>query len=233
MNTNLSRILLLVVYGGTGITALAYEVLWTRMLSLMFGISIFGVVLTVAAFMAGLGAGSLLAAGRFHRYTSRHALLLLALLEGIVAMYALLLPVCMPWIDQALLAAGQGLSLQAWQGMQSVALLLLLFPAAMAMGFAFPMALRAAEGIGLSLASMYGINAIGGACGAILPLFLLPLFGWQTGLWSVAILGLGLAALAAGLGLSQQEGSLHAQPGHRSRPVWMDLFAYAGVGAAA
>jgi len=53
------RILLLLVYGGTGITALAYEILWTRMLSLLFGISIFGVVLTVTAFMAGLGAGSL------------------------------------------------------------------------------------------------------------------------------------------------------------------------------
>ncbi len=233
MNINLSRILLLVVYGGTGITALAYEVLWTRMLSLMFGISIFGVVLTVAAFMAGLGAGSLLAAGRFHRYSSKQALMLLALLEGIVAIYALLLPVCMPWIDQALLAVGQGLSLHAWQGMQSLALLLLLFPAAMAMGFAFPMALRAAEGIGLSLASMYGMNAMGGACGAVLPLLLLPLFGWQTGLWSVAALGLCLAALAAGLGACQKDAALLTQPVKGPRPAWADLLAYAGVGAAA
>jgi hypothetical protein len=37
----------------SGFTSLAYEVLWSRMLSMQFGVSIFGVVLTVAAFMIG------------------------------------------------------------------------------------------------------------------------------------------------------------------------------------
>lgn len=52
--------LLLILYTCSGVTALAYEVLWTRMLSLLFGTSIIGVVVTVAAFMLGLGLGSLL-----------------------------------------------------------------------------------------------------------------------------------------------------------------------------
>jgi len=30
--------MLLAIYAGSGMTALAYEVLWTRMLSLMFGV---------------------------------------------------------------------------------------------------------------------------------------------------------------------------------------------------
>jgi len=52
--------LLLILYGISGLVALAYEVLWMRMLSLQFGVSNFGVVITVSAFMFGLGLGSIL-----------------------------------------------------------------------------------------------------------------------------------------------------------------------------
>ena len=42
----------------SGITALIYEVVWTRMLSLVFGHTVFSVSVVLAAFMAGLGFGS-------------------------------------------------------------------------------------------------------------------------------------------------------------------------------
>ena len=51
--------LVVILYCFSGLTGLAYEVLWSRMLSMQFGVSIFGVVLTVTAFMLGLGLGSL------------------------------------------------------------------------------------------------------------------------------------------------------------------------------
>ena len=47
-----------------GLCALAYEVLWARMLALQFGVSTFAAIVTVAAFMLGLAAGSGLMAGR-------------------------------------------------------------------------------------------------------------------------------------------------------------------------
>jgi len=244
-----SRILLLLIYGGTGITALAYEILWTRMLSLLFGISIFGVVLTVTAFMAGLGAGSLAGAARSQRISAASALGWLALLESGIAGYALLLPYLMPWLDSGLLRIGGSFNLGTWQSMQGLALMLLLFPAAFAMGYAFPLALRAAGSLGLSLGSMYGINALGGALGAVLPLLLLPAFGWSLALLAVASFGLLLAALAALLARrlsAQASGSLaqaaSSQPdinpdksphGHSQRPHAADLLAYAGIGAAA
>ncbi|HKI61088.1 MAG TPA: fused MFS/spermidine synthase [Mariprofundaceae bacterium] len=230
---NWPRGILLLVYGGTGVTALAYEVLWTRMLSLMFGISIFGVVLTVTAFMAGLGAGSMLGARLYGRYDSRQALLLLAALEAAIALYALILPVCMPWLDQLLLAAGAGMPLAKWQALQALSALLLLMPAALAMGFAFPMALRAAESLSLSLSSMYGINAVGGAIGALLPLLLLPLLGWRTGLWGVAGLGLFLSGLAVVLASHVKKASAQEAGTNTGLPPWLDLLAYAGIGAAA
>ena len=42
----------------SGITALIYEVVWTRMLTLAFGHTVFSVSIVLASFMAGLGFGS-------------------------------------------------------------------------------------------------------------------------------------------------------------------------------
>ena len=44
----------------SGITALTYEIVWTRMLTLVFGHTVFSVSVVLAAFMAGLGLGSYL-----------------------------------------------------------------------------------------------------------------------------------------------------------------------------
>ncbi|MDQ7000070.1 MAG: fused MFS/spermidine synthase [Mariprofundus sp.] len=224
---------LLALYGATGVTALAYEVLWTRMLSLMFGISIFGAVFTVTAFMAGLGVGSFVFTGRGVGKPARAALALLALLEGGIALYALALPLLMPWLDGFLLNLGSSLSVSGWQSLQGAAVLLMLFPAALAMGMAFPLALRAAASLHISLASMYGINAIGGATGAILPLLLLPILGWRESLWWVALTGLLLALCAWLLSRHLIDEAIHHQPEQVRRPPWSDLFAYAGIGAAA
>ena len=45
----------------SGITALIYEIVWTRMLTLVFGHTVFSVSVVLAAFMAGLGLGSYIA----------------------------------------------------------------------------------------------------------------------------------------------------------------------------
>lgn len=228
---------MLLIYGGTGVTALAYEILWTRMLSLLFGISIFGVVLTVSSFMAGLGAGSILGARSTQGFSAARSLALLAGLEGGIALYALLLPIIMPWLDAGLLGIGGTLSIVTWQAMQGLMLMLLLFPAAMAMGYAFPLALRGAGSLGISLGGMYGINALGGALGAVLPLLLLPVFGWRDALSCVAALGLLLAALAWFLSLKLSTSNAGSRPAakaqERHRPASGDLLAYAGIGAAA
>src|ERR1700693_4934138 len=79
-----------ILYCLSGLTSLAFEVLWARMLSMQFGVSIFGVVLTVAAFMIGLGLGSL-AGVRWARLCNK-PLALFAVLEISISLYAFLLP---------------------------------------------------------------------------------------------------------------------------------------------
>ncbi|MDC1122510.1 fused MFS/spermidine synthase [Nitrospinaceae bacterium] len=48
------------LFFASGITALIYEIVWTRMLTLVFGHTVFSVSVVLAAFMAGLGLGSYL-----------------------------------------------------------------------------------------------------------------------------------------------------------------------------
>jgi len=95
-----SAVALIVIYLLSGVTALAYEVLWVRMLSLQFGVSIFGVVATAVAFMAGLGTGSLYGAKKQPRLSA--PVTLFAVLELGIASYALLLPTLLRYSDDVL-----------------------------------------------------------------------------------------------------------------------------------
>ncbi len=182
---------LTLLYGGSGLISLAYEVLWARMLSLQFGVSVFGVVVTVAAFMTGLGLGSLALAGRAARL--QHPLRLLALLEGGVAVFALMLPWIIQWTGPGIDAAASRLSPGSWHALMAGASFLLLTLPASAMGAGFPLILQALAHSRQALGRLYGINTLGAVLGALLPLVLLPTLGWGLALRSVAVLGLLLA----------------------------------------
>ena len=90
-------LILISLYLISGAASLCYEILWTRMLSLQFGVSIFGVVATVTAYMAGLGAGSFIGA-HWSRKTTR-PLRLFALIEFSIAIAALLIPILFQFLD--------------------------------------------------------------------------------------------------------------------------------------
>lgn len=222
-----------VLYFFSGALGLAYQVLWARMLSLQFGVSIFGVVITAAAFMLGLGLGALVGA-RVARMASR-PLRLFAIIELSVALYAIVLPFVMRFVDSGATALA-GDSLTTWYALQLAAALLLITLPALAMGIGFPLVLRALANSRLSLAWVYGLNTCGGAVGALVPLLLLPLLGWALGIWAVALVGLLLAACA--WWISRHIGEQAAVPGgvksdhHLVLPI-PALLAYAGVGAGA
>lgn len=222
---------LLALYGLCGMVSVAYEVLWARMLSLQFGVSVFAVVLTVAVFMAGLGAGSLFAARRVS--TIRKPLLLLAALEGGIAVFALLLPLILSATSAWIEGAAAQLSLFQWYGLIAGAAFCLLLLPAIAMGAGFPLILAALGNRPERLGQVYGLNALGAACGALLPLWLLPELGW---VWATRVIaGIGILVAITLLLLS----SRHSNAGTSAkesvaaiRPRLIFLFAYAGIGAA-
>jgi len=223
---------LISLYLISGAASLSYEILWVRMLSLQFGVSIFGVVATVAAYMAGLGLGSFLGM-RWSRMT-RRPLRLFALLEFSVAITALLIPLLFQFLDSQLASLAGSLDYSNWLALQIVVVILVLMVPALAMGAGFPLILRAVQNTRITLGGIYGINALGGALGALLPLWLLPNMGWLSSLRAVAVLGCVVGGVALWLSWRFESGKrvLPPQP-VLQRPATKWLLIYAGIGAGA
>jgi spermidine synthase len=224
-------LILISLYLISGAASLCYEILWVRMLSLQFGVSIFGVVATVTAYMAGLGAGSFLGA-HWSRKTTR-PLRLFALLEFSIAVAALLIPVLFQFLDSQFALLAASVSYSAWLGLQIVVVTLVLMVPALAMGAGFPLILSAVQNTRITLGGIYGINALGGAMGALLPLWLLPNLGWLSSLRAVAMLGFVVAVVALFLSWrNESRGQTSSEPVIQ-RPALKWLWIYAGIGAAA
>lgn len=218
------------LYFVSGAASLAYEVLWARMLSVQFGVSIFGAVVTVCAFMAGLGAGSLL--GTRVRARVRHPLCCFAMLELGVGLFALLMPVVAQALSEELSALAQDVSVTAWVTLQLVAAFFLLLIPALALGVGFPLLLAATSGTGTSLSRIYGFNALGGVAGALLPLGLLPALGWLATAQCFAVAGIVISVVAFLLAV-RLTAPTNSSTTVLTIPPKAILLMYAGVGMAA
>ncbi len=225
---HISRLLLL-CYGLAGVTALGYEVLWSRMLGVLLGATNVAVAITVSTFMLGLGLGSLGGAVMARRATVARCLAVLAMVEAMVACYALSLP----WLLLHVLDASSWLQHGRFAFSYGMAIFLLLLPSLL-LGLAFPMAVRAGESLAQPLHRLYGWNAAGGVAGALLPLLLLPVLGWAHALQSLAAMGLLLAVALAALARRchatppASANTLAAQP---PSPKMLLMYALIGAGA--
>src|SRR5829696_7091384 len=81
----------------SGATGLIYEVLWARMLGLVFGATTLAVSTVLAAFMGGLALGSAIAGKLASRI--KRPLATYGWMEIGIAVYALLVPFLFKWID--------------------------------------------------------------------------------------------------------------------------------------
>ncbi len=161
---------ILIVIGLSGFCALGAEVVWTRLLSLLLGGTVYTFSIILAVFLAGLalgsGAGSLLARGR----TSPRTLLASCqlLLTAAVAWAAYAVAVSLPrWPVNPTIASSVGPVFQ----IDLVRALWAVFPAALLWGASFPLALAAVAGPGRdpgrSVAKVYAANTLGAILGAV------------------------------------------------------------------
>ena len=222
---------LVCLYLISGAASLSYEILWTRMLSLQFGVSIFGVVVTVTAYMAGLGMGSFL--GIYWSRSTSRPLRLFAIIELFVAVTALSLPALFQLVDTQFAIIAGNTSYSGWIALQIVMVTLVLMIPAIAMGAGFPLILSAVRGAKVSLGSIYGINALGGAFGALLPLWLLPALGWLSSLRAVASVSFVVAGILFLLSWRFESVQKKAITTPLVRPPTKWLLVYAGIGASA
>lgn len=218
------------LYFVSGTASLAYEVLWARMLSVQFGVSIFGAIVTICSFMVGLGAGSVL--GTRVSGHLLHPLRYFAMLELSVGVFALLMPFIANAASSALSTLAPNVSLTVWFALQLAAAFGVLLAPALAMGAGFPLLLAAVRDTGVSLGRVYGFNALGGVIGALLPLGLLPALGWLTSAQVFAAAGI-VISLVAFMLAARQTAIISRPKLVLTLPPKSMLLMYAGIGAAA
>lgn len=184
----------------SGATGLVYEVLWTRMLGLVFGHTIFAITTVLTAFMAGLGLGSLLFGRIADRYP--YPLALYGILEAGIGASCLLIPLLLPTVESLYLALSGALHLSFWAfslAQFAMILVLLLIPTTL-MGATLPILSRffvtdegtLAKRVGL----LYALNTFGAVLGTALAGYvLLPNFGMRGTLYLAATVNIGIGAL--------------------------------------
>jgi spermidine synthase len=162
-----------VVFTIAGAPALLYQVSWQRVLSLYFGVDIYSTAVTVAAFMAGLGLGSMVG-GRFAD-RARHPARVYAVIETALGLFGALSLTLFSIVGKSL--AGQPLGVVA-----TASFALLVIPT-MLMGMTLPFMskiLVTDRFIGTPIARLYGLNTLGAAVGALIAsYYLVGRFGLQ------------------------------------------------------
>lgn len=189
----------LLCYALSGFAALAYEVVLTRVLILVYGSSVYSFSVVLTGFLIGIGVGSLLGARWIDRATDLSLAIgaLQALIGGGILITTPLYD-RLPELFLAVFRATKG----EWAGLVSlefaVTLGLLLIPTT-AMGAMFPAASRVAAlrtaGLARAVGNAYSVNAAGSVLGAFAGGFLLiPWLGLQRSLLVLAVVNLGMAA---------------------------------------
>ena len=183
--------------GLSGLTALGAEVVWTRLLSVMLGATVYTFSIIVAVFLAGLGIGSGLASLVVRQMKNPCAALGLCqlLLAAAIAWTAYTLADALPnWPIDPLLAKSALFNFQV----DIMRCMWAVFPAACLWGASFPFALSAAaersDDSATLVGRVYAANTAGGIVGALaFSIVLIPWIGTQ----NCQRLLLALAAMSA------------------------------------
>ncbi len=217
--------LLFLLFLASGATSLAYEILWTKRLTLAIGASILPVSAVVSSFMGGMAVGAFFIGRRIDRIGS--PLRIYALLEFGIAAWALvflpLLDLLTPVYTRVQLAAGFTGPLHGF--LLFLLAFLPLLPPAILMGGTLPALVSHFErgrghvaGIGVSTGRLYGVNTLGAVFGSLVTGFVLigALGLFRTNLTAVFVT---CAVALAALLLSRERASMKEAAHQADRPV--------------
>lgn len=180
----------------SGLAALVYQVIWTRLLGLALGTTTESIATVLGVFFGGMALGNLVAARRLSRID--RPLRVYALLELAIGLFALGSLPLLRGLDHlyASLAAQHGPVLTA--ALRLLAAAIVLLPPTMAMGATLPVVARglvAEDGaLGRWSAILYAANTFGAVLGAYLSGFwLLPELGLGRSIFAAASVNVGVA----------------------------------------
>ena len=222
------RVLVLLTFFISGLAALIFELVWTRLLLLSMGTTATAVGIVLGAFMSGMALGSALSG--YPRLEKLNPVLTFAALEAFIGIYALASPTILGAVGSV-----SGQELRFFLAIVS------LLPATVAMGASLPVLVRAlsassasGDAIAVSLGTLYTANTAGAVLGPLLAIFwFFPSVGLTATLW----VGAGLDFLVAtSLVVAHRRfpsPSVHAVEGKQSPVSWLVLATVAISGAGA
>jgi len=223
--SSLAPRIMFAVYFLSGFCALLYQTAWQRLLGLFTGADVRSVTIIVAAYLAGLGAGSLIGGVIADRLSSRAAVWLFGLCNLGIAAFALaarLLFYDLLFLRLHALAANLA-------GLMAASFLTLLIPTTL-MGLSLPLLSRALvrslDEAPQTIGRLEAINIIGAALGALVGgCLLIGMLGFDGASYAGALLSVvvGVAALAIAPTFAANDGRHAARQGAppaRSARLW-------------
>jgi len=196
------RRVILLIFVLSGVSALIYELVWMRRLTLIFGSTTLAVSTVLAAFMGGLALGSLLL-GRVADRRPQRALFTYGLLEVGIALAALLMPLFLRGTEAVYLRLYPRLegSPQIFLIVQFLLVAAVIILPATLMGGTLPLLSKTLvlrqDQIGGRVGALYAANTFGAAAGTALATYLLlPAAGLGRSQLLAALLNLAAGGVA-------------------------------------
>ena len=220
--------ILLVLFFASGVCGLIYQVLWLRMLALVFGVTVYAASTVLAAFMAGLAIGSAVADRVIARI--RRPLVVFGVAEILIGVSALLTPVALDAATglYARLYPLTGGSLPVLTLARLVTGFVVLLVPTILMGMTLPVlsASTLVRGsFGARVSALYAINTAGAVTGAVLTgFYLIGAIGIQNSFLLGAsinvVVGVVSLVLAGRVDETVTASSTVPEPAPRARTLW-------------
>lgn len=172
--------LALVIASSSGFFAIGIEILWSRALALSFPGTVYVFSVVLAAYLAGIGAGSLLLVPLARRVGAAPLLPLLYLFTALGVLASIIL---LPTLTDLFFEMLQGGTISSWQlyiGGVGFAVFAAMLPATLAMGAALPLliGLTSRRERSHDAGQVYAANIVGGVTGSLVTTFvLMPFLG--------------------------------------------------------
>jgi spermidine synthase len=244
-------LLVLVIFLFSGLSALLYEVIWTRVLLNIFGATLYAVSTVLAAYMGGLALGSWVGGKAADRL--KRPLFSYGILEIVIALTALAVPSFLGLFNpiyDAVYASGSASFMKLSLIRFALSFCVLMVPTT-CMGATLPLLSRFVAGAEGKLASriggLYAVNTTGAVLGAFLSGFVfIAVFGTHGTMYLGAALSIlaGLASIVLSLSVEKtiaekvamEQPQEETAPSGTTYPAWylrMVLLTYAISGFAA
>ncbi|MBD3170080.1 MAG: MFS transporter [candidate division Zixibacteria bacterium] len=195
------QVLILIIAGFSGLTALGYEIVWFRTLNLSVVVDSYAFALMLGIYLIGIAIGSLIASGSFRKREG-------SLFElGITQFGILILAVggfiALNHLDLFGMRPDPSRADYWWRNLLTIGLkaTVLILPSTIIMGYAFPILVslytHSKKGMAGQVGRVLAFNTLGGIIGSIISGFILiPALGIQNSLLSFAVLSgiLGMTA---------------------------------------